>query len=437
MPFTFKIKTLGCPVNQYEGLAVKKAMEEAGFLATEGKADVYIINSCAVTAQAAAEARRLAGQAKKENPHALVVLAGCYPQVYTEEVKKRLPQVDVIIGTAGRARLPEILKRRLLEPDGSREVLVETGEHSTDDFADFPLAAPGNRTRPVLKIQEGCDEACTYCVVRVARGRSRSLDPAKVLSRVAELAGTGYREIVLAGNHLGAYGRDIPGWSLARLIRELNALPFDFRLRLNYIEPMDAGEELLSALAGSSKVCPFLYLPLQSGSDRILQKMGRRYTAEEFARTVRRARELMPDASIWSDVIAGFPGETEEDHRRTCELARALGLSHLHVFPFSPRPGTPAALYPDQVAPDVKKRRVQELRALDGELALRYHRRFPGRTLRVLVEKVEDGTAEGFSEHYVRVRFPVSSGTVSRGSLVTVRAVAAHPWGVEGVEARN
>ncbi|WP_051276358.1 tRNA (N(6)-L-threonylcarbamoyladenosine(37)-C(2))-methylthiotransferase MtaB [Desulfovirgula thermocuniculi] len=436
MPFTFKIKTLGCPVNQYEGLAVKKAMEDAGFLATEGKADVYIINSCAVTAQAAAEARRLASQAKRENPHALVVLAGCYPQVYPEEVKERLPQVDVIIGTAGRARLPEILKRRLLQPGACREVQVDPGGPGPD-LEDLPPAAPGNRTRPVLKIQEGCDEACTYCVVRVARGRSRSLDPAKVLSRVAELAGAGYREIVLAGNHLGAYGRDMPGWSLARLIREIDALPYDFRLRLSYIEPMDAGEELLLAIAGSSKACPFLYLPLQSGSDRILRKMGRRYTAEEFARTVRRARELMPDASIWSDVIAGFPGETEEDHRKTIDLARALGLSHLHVFPFSPRLGTPAALYPDQVAPDVKKRRVQELRALDGELALRYHRRFPGRTLRVLVEKVEGGTAEGFSEHYVRVRFPVSSGAVARGSLVTVRAVAAHPWGVEGVEARN
>lgn len=430
MPFTFKIKTLGCPVNQYEGLAMKKAMEDAGFLPTEKTADIYIINSCAVTASAAAEARRLASQAKKENPRALVVLAGCYPQVYWEEVKERLPQVDIIIGTAGRSRLPEIIQHRLSQRVDRPDILVNANGVGME-VEDFPFTTSYNRTRPVLKIQEGCDEACTYCIVRVARGRARSLDPATVLARVEELARAGHREIVLAGNHLGAYGKDIPGWSLARLIKEIIKIPYPFRLRLSYLEPMDVTYELLEVVAGAEKVCPFLYLPLQSGSDRILEKMGRRYTSADYAGIVRQARDLVPEMSIWTDVIAGFPGEEEEDHLRTVELVRELALSHLHVFPFSPRPGTAAARFPSQVAPDVKKRRVQELRALDGVLSANYHQRLVGRKAKVVVERVREGCGEGISEHYVKVRFPAIPG-VSKGSMVEVVLTAAHPWGMEG-----
>ena len=430
MPYTFKVKTLGCPVNQYEGRALELAMEEAGFVPTGDIADIYIINSCVVTQAAAAEARRLASQAKKENPRSLVVLAGCYPQVYWEEIKEKLPQVDIIIGTTGRSRLPAIIARQLAETHREQKaIIVEHGPG--EEFEEFPLTGNYGRTRPVIKIQEGCDEACTYCIVRKARGLPRSLAPEKVVAQVKHFVTMGCREIVLAGTHLGAYGKDLPGWNLARLIKELDALPHSFRLRLSYIEPMDLCLEFLQTLARARKVCPFLYLPLQSGSDRILQKMGRRYTSVEFARLVQKARELIPGLSIWTDLIVGFPGETEDDHQQTMKLVEELALSHLHVFPYSPRPGTEAAVFPDQVAPDVKKRRVQELRALDEKLSLRFHRQLVGKRVQVLVEKVEENLGEGFSEHYVKVRFPVGNPEL-KGSLVPVQVLAAGSWGVEG-----
>ncbi|HHW42977.1 MAG TPA: tRNA (N(6)-L-threonylcarbamoyladenosine(37)-C(2))-methylthiotransferase MtaB [Desulfotomaculum sp.] len=429
MSYTFQIKTLGCPVNQQEGRGLAEAMIRAGFIETTGSADVYIVNSCVVTRAAAAEARRLAAKARRENPEALVVLAGCYPQVYREEIAEKLPGVDLITGTAGRAKLPALISRRLAGEPVERLLVTPHGPDET--FEELPVVEHYGRTRPVIKIQEGCDEACTYCIVRVARGLPRSLAPKKVLARVRRFVEQGYREVILAGTHLGTYGKDIPGWNLARLIREISRLPGDFRLRLDYVEPMDVNLELLEAMAAPSRVCPFLYLPLQSGSDRVLQRMGRRYTAGDYARLVLTARELIPGLSLWTDLIAGFPGEREEDHRQTLQFVEGLALSHLHVFPYSPRPGTAAATFPDQVAPDVKKKRVDELRALDRELSLRFHRQQVGKQVQVLVEKIKNGQGEGFSEHYVRVRFPATDPEM-KGRLIPVQVTAARQWGVEG-----
>lgn len=429
MPYTFQIKTLGCPVNQHEGRALAEIMAAAGFKEATDTADIYIINSCAVTGAAAAETRRLAAKAKRENPGALVVLAGCYSQVYGRDIAARLPGVDLITGTTDRSRLPEFISRRLTGENTGR--LLITAHRPGEAFEELPQPARYGRTRPVIKIQEGCDESCTYCVVRLARGLPRSLNPAGVLARVHHLAENGSREIILAGTHLGTYGKDIPGWNLARLVREAGALPGDFRLRLDYVEPMDLTYELLEAIATSTKVCPFLYLPLQSGSNQVLEKMGRRYTANDYARLVKTAHELIPGLAVWTDLIAGFPGETAEDHQQTMFLVRQLAFSHLHVFPYSPRPGTAAASFPGQVAPDVKKKRVQELRALGEELSLEFYRGLTGREVQVLVERVADGAGEGHSEHYVKVRFPDASPGL-RGSLVPVRVLSARPWGVEG-----
>jgi len=428
-PHTFQIRTLGCPVNQFEGRALAEAMTRAGFRETAGAADVYIVNSCAVTGAAAAEARRLIRGVKRDHPGSLVVLAGCYPQVYRAEIEDGLPEADLVVGTADRSRLPELVRQRLF---GAGVPRIQVEEHRPgESFGELPLPARYGRARPVLKIQEGCDEACTYCIVRVARGRPRSMDPAQVLGRVRHLLDLGYREIVLAGTHLGAYGKDRPGWNLARIVREAGALSYDFRLRLDYVEPVDVSRDLLEAMASSSRVCPFLYLPLQSGSDPVLRKMGRRYTAGDYVRLVETARGLIPGLAVWTDLIAGFPGETPEDHAATVSLVRQLAFARLHVFPYSPRPGTAAASFPGQIAPDVKKKRVLELRALGRELSLVFHRGLVGKETRVLGEKVAAGRAEGHSERYVKVGFP-APGPALRGSLVTVRVTAAREWGVEG-----
>jgi len=429
LPYTFRVKTLGCPVSQSEGRAMAEIMTRAGFLETEDAADVFIVHSCAVTGAAAAEARRLIRGVKKDHPRSLTVLAGCYPQVYWAEIENGLPQADLVIGTAGRSRLPELVLQHLA--GGGAPRIQVAGHRPGDGLEELPLPDCYGRARPVLKVQEGCNEACTYCIVRAARGRPRSMDPAQVLARVRRLADLGYREIVLAGTHLGAYGRDLAGWDLARIVWELASLPYDFRLRLDYVEPVDVSRDLLEVMASSPRVCPFLYLPLQSGSGAVLRRMGRRYTVEEYVRLLETAREVIPGLAVWTDLIAGFPGETCEDHAATVSLVKELAFARLHVFPFSPRPGTPAASFTAQVAPEVKKRRVLELRALGRELSLAFHRALAGKEVRVLVEKVAAARAEGNSEQCVKVGF-CASGPHLRGTLVPVRVLMGEEWGVEG-----
>ncbi|MBF7084028.1 tRNA (N(6)-L-threonylcarbamoyladenosine(37)-C(2))-methylthiotransferase MtaB [Desulfallas sp. Bu1-1] len=436
---TFKVITFGCPVNQYESAAIESAMLERGFVKAKGRARINIINSCVVTGAAAAEARRVARKIKRDDPRALVVLCGCYPQVYYRELQQELPEVDIITGTRGRSALPGIISRYLKDEGSAPEVLVQ--EHGKNGgFEEMPPVSEYGRARPVVKIQEGCNEFCTYCIVRQARGKSRSLPAAKVLDQVRRLLEAGYREIVLAGNQLGLYGYDLGDHDLPWLIEEISNLPYDFRIRLNYVEPVNVTGRLLEVVAGNPRVCDHLYIPVQSCSDRVLKRMGRRYRAADFAAIVNRARELAPGISIWTDLIVGFPGEEESDHVTTMEIIRSLELAHLHVFPYSPRPGTPAARLADSVRPDVKRRRAEEMQELDRQLVYNYNRSMLGKELRVLVEKVElDGTdcfGEGYAGNYVRVKTLLKNnlpgGDQPGGHFVTVMVDAAHPHGVVG-----
>lgn len=433
-PVTYKIITLGCPVNQAESAAMEGALQEAGFQPAEETADIYIINSCAVTKVAARKSRKEARQARRENPHALVILVGCYGQVEHEEIKELVPEVDVIIGTTGRSRLPQIIDEYLKTGTRQREVRVQ--KHFRGEQYEEMGLSRYSRQRPVVKIQEGCDEFCTYCVVVLARGTPRSRDPELVEKEVAQLVAAGHREIILAGTHLGIYGRDLGDISLAQLLKRLSNLEYPFRIRLSSLEPMGVTDELLEVMAESPRICPHLYLPLQSGCNRTLKRMGRRYTIEEFSAIVEKARALMPEVSVISDIIVGFPGETEEDHRESMEAVRRLRLSGLHVFPYSPRPKTPAARYPNQVRPDIKKHRVEEMKALGEELAFQFYQEQMGKELQVLVEKVkqQDGVArgEGFSENYTLVRFLMDRREAAKGSFVPVKAEKAYRWGVEG-----
>lgn len=438
--YKFKVTTFGCPVNQGESAAIAAAMSSEGFCKTEGRAEIYIINSCVVTGSAAAEARRVARKIKREEPGAMVVLAGCYPQVYHAELAGELPEADIIIGTKGRSGLPGLIRKRLDSGANCPRVMIEE-HYGSDLFEEMSTAGHYRRTRPVVKIQEGCNEHCTYCIIRKARGRSRSLPVEKVLEQVRVLLDGGHKEIILAGNQLGLYGLDQGDTDLPDVIQTVSLLPGDFRIRLSYVEPINVTEELLTTVAGNPKVCKYLYLPVQSCSDRILKKMGRRYRAEDFARIVKRAGELMPGVSIWTDLIAGFPGEEDTDHNATVTMMRELALSHLHVFPYSPRPGTPAVHLADNVPPDVKKERAAQLQELGRDLAYVYNRAQVGKELRVLVERViagEDGKrfAEGYADNYVQVRIP--RGVLATGQsevtnrFVTVRAVKAFPRWVEG-----
>ncbi|MCF8010274.1 MAG: tRNA (N(6)-L-threonylcarbamoyladenosine(37)-C(2))-methylthiotransferase MtaB [Clostridiales bacterium] len=428
---TFKVINFGCPVNQYEACAMESAMQKAGFEKISEKADIYIVNSCVVTASAAAGARRTVRGAKRENPEALTVLAGCYPQVYYREIEKQLSEADLIIGTTGRAMLPGLIRDKLA---GRLNQKIMVKEHDGKEvFEDMPLEYGYNRIRPVVKVQEGCNEYCTYCIIAWARGKPRSLSPQRVIEQAVYLVKLGYKEIILAGNHLGIYGRDIPGWDLVKLLKELDNISGKFRIRLNYLEPMDVQDKLFETAASSSKICPHFYLPMQSGSDLILKKMGRKYTSDDYRNLVRKARAMSPDVSVFSDIITGFPGEKESDHQKTMEIIEDLQLSKIHAFSYSPRPGTPAEKFTDNVRPDVKKRRVKELRSKDKELESNFKSRMVGKILFVLPERqIEDEGcvySEGLSANNVRVRI-LTDGV--KEDIIKVKAVKAYEWGVLG-----
>ncbi|MTI85430.1 MAG: tRNA (N(6)-L-threonylcarbamoyladenosine(37)-C(2))-methylthiotransferase MtaB [Firmicutes bacterium] len=431
---TFKVINFGCPVSQYESEAISSSMKKAGFIETSGPAEIIIVNSCVVTGPAAAEARRVIRKAKRENPVGLTVMAGCYPQVYHRQLKEELPEADMLIGTTGRKKLPQLIRQKLGKSRQGAEDFVR--EHGGKEiFEDMPVETRYSRARPVVKIQEGCDEFCTYCIVARARGKPRSMSPDRILEQVRHFVDLGHREIILAGNHLGIYGKDIPGWNLVKIIKVLDKLPGRFRVRLNYIEPMDINENFLETIAQSKRVCHHLYLPLQSGSNKVLKRMGRRYAREDFCAVVKKARELMPDLSVYTDIIVGFPGETEIDHQATVDIVENLRLSRLHIFPYSPRPGTPAVEFKETVRPDIKKQRLEELWALDTKLSRNFHALMQGRSLDVLIERLVsvDGQVEGegLSGNNVRVTIPLQDDSLV-GEIVQVKVCGGYDWGVAG-----
>lgn len=422
--------TLGCKVNQYDSEAMLALFRRHGYEAVDfgRKADVYVINTCTVTHEGDRKSRQLVRRAKRLNPEAVVVVAGCYPQTAPGEVAG-IPGVDVVVGNRDRSRIVELAEEAAL----SGPINAVRDIFQVREFEEMAIEGFAGRTRAALKIQEGCQEFCTYCVIPFARGRVRSRRPENIRAEVERLARAGFKEVVLTGIHLGAYGRDLPGRpGLADVLRLIHGVPGIERIRLSSLEPMDLGEGLLTAMAGLPRVCRHLHLPVQSGSDSVLARMRRRYTTADFRRLVERARELLPGLAVTTDVMAGFPGETEEEHAETMAFLEEIGFSRLHVFPFSPRSGTVAARMPGQVPAGVKERRVRELIAFGERLALSAHQQLVGRVMQVLVEDESgpDGLLEGYTGNYVRVRF-VGPDEL-RNRLVNVAVLSADAEGVQG-----
>jgi len=435
--------TLGCRVNQWDTDALATLFRRSGYQVVPfgQPAEVCVINTCAVTGESVRQSRQLARRARRLLPGAVVALVGCYPEAEREEAEA-LPEVDVILGTRERrALLPaveEALRRRkeaprLLSPGSPRR--TRRGE----PFEDLPREEVSGRTRAVIKVQEGCDEFCSYCIVPLARGGERSRPVESIVREAEELSRRGHREVVLAGTHLSAYGRDLGrGPGLAQLLLELEKVEGVERIRLSSLEPSALEEDFFQLLPRLRKLCPHFHLPLQSGSDRILGLMRRRYSTERFRNIIHRLRETFPHAGVSTDVIAGFPGEDEDDHRRTMEFCREMEFSHLHVFPFSPRRRTLAARLPRRVPEETKKRRVRELLELGAELSRSFRQKHVGRTVSVLVEGEREGWLEGLSAEGLRVHFRnrgtegTETKTVKPGEIVEVRVLGLREDGVEG-----
>jgi len=427
---TFYIEQFGCRATQADTAAIERQLRDRGFAAASESAwaDVVIVNTCTVTASADAQAREAIRKIHARNPAARVIATGCYAQRAPEELAA-LPGVSWVVGNSHKPEIPWLMDSMVAgAAGGAASGFVPANALGEENFSLLQgpakiltgnifeqralLAAPliggeGNHTRPVVKIQDGCNSRCAYCVIPFVRGRSRSLEPSQVIEEIARLSAAGYREIVLSGINLGTYGRDLsPRVELIELLRRILDETGVERLRISSIEPMDVTEELIALFASSERMAQHFHMPLQSGCNRMLAAMHRWYRAEHYARRVELIRERLPDAAIGADVIAGFPGEADAEHAETVAFIERLPFTYLHVFSYSKRPGTRAAELLDQVAAPVVKQRARELRTRGEAKAREFRRSQAGRELRVLTLRGERNAAEttpALSSNYLRV----------------------------------
>jgi threonylcarbamoyladenosine tRNA methylthiotransferase MtaB len=398
------IVTLGCKVNQFESEAMAEALEGEGWEVVPfgPEVDCTIINTCVVTGRAEADSRRWIHRARRANPKGLVVAVGCFPQIDPHGIISL--GVDGVAGNQEKAGIAEIVEEIQRGEGSVTEPVIKIGDVMG---AEAPPALEATRfrrhTRAFLKIQDGCNARCSYCIVSLARGRSRSITPASVLASLKELKEAGYQEVVLAGIHLGAYGLDLdPRTTLLELLEQIETGETPPRIRLSSLEPLEVTPELVAFISSSQKICPHLHLPLQSGADEVLERMNRPYTRAFFRDLVLDISERMPHAAIGADVMVGFPGEDEEAFGQTYDLLKELPLSYLHCFPFSSRPGTEAARMSGQVGELVKKERAQILRGLSREKRRAFYSRFIDQPLNLLIEhRREKGMLRGISRNYI------------------------------------
>jgi threonylcarbamoyladenosine tRNA methylthiotransferase MtaB len=408
------ITTLGCKINQYDSAVIQNRLaEKHSFVPFDVPADCYIINTCTVTDRADWEARQLVRRAKRLSPGAKVLVTGCYAQVNPEEVA-RVPGVDYVVGLN---HLDDLLSFVELPTATDLRVAVSDVKRERGIPVLGTRALPGH-TRAFLKIQEGCNYTCTYCVIPTARGLSRSVAPRDVMEQVRQLAAGGSMEIVLTGIHLGGYGHDLtPKEDLTALLERIAGSRLVPRVRLSSLDPREVPDQLLDLMAGSDIICPHLHICAQAGEDQILKRMRRNYDTAYYRELLAKVRERLPDAALGSDIIVGFPGESDQSFENSMEFFASLPLTYFHVFPFSIRRGTAAASLPDQVPGHVKKARAKRMRELGASKKRHFCSTFEGRRVAALVEEKVDKTTgchRGFSRNYLPVLIPGEGDWVNR-----------------------
>jgi threonylcarbamoyladenosine tRNA methylthiotransferase MtaB len=397
------VTTLGCKINQYDSAVIRSRLEEKhSFVPFDEQADCYIINTCTVTDRADWEARQLVRRAKRRSPSSKVLLTGCYAQVSPGEVA-RVPGVDFVVGLN---RLDDLV--RLVETTdlNSPRIHVSDVQRQRGVPVLGTRALPGH-TRAFLKIQEGCNYTCTYCIIPSARGLSRSVAPREVLNQVRLLADAGYAEIVLTGIHLGGYGQDLtPKMDLTALVEMLGDSRLVRRIRLSSLDPREVPDRLLDLMACSEVICPHLHICAQAGEDAILKQMRRNYDTAYYRELLSKTRERLPEAALGSDIIVGFPGESDEQFESSLTYFASLPLTYFHVFPYSARRGTAASILPDPLAIPIKRARAQRMRQLGAQKKEQFCQTFRGRRMPVLIEEKIDrgsGGRRGFSRNYLPI----------------------------------
>ena len=423
---TFAITTLGCKVNAYESQGYAQHLIDMGMEEVDFKecADIYIINTCAVTNTAAAKSRQKIHQAQRQNKNAMIVVVGCYAQSSAEQLSKDA-SIDLVIGSDQKELLPLLIKEQLKQ-QGPR-VLVNDISHMSV-FEALPVRRFAHQTRAYLKIQDGCNQFCTYCIIPYARGRERSLAPDEVIQRTKELVCNHHLEIVLTGIHTGRYGREHHidlTQLLERMCHEVTGLA---RIRISSIEINEISDALIALMRREPKIARHLHIPLQSADNDVLKAMHRPYTIEEYAKRVEEIREQLPDISISADVITGFPGESEAQFLAGMQAIRNMKLSFLHVFPFSKRDGTKAALMDGQLSAEIKKQRCTLLHQLSEELKQNYETGFLHREVRVLWERKESNMMFGHTSEYIGVYAPLDETRLHTMEQVVILSSFNDKW---------
>lgn len=418
---SFTLTTLGCKVNRYESEAISEQLVDQGWhpINKEANANLCVVNTCTVTGKAAMQSRQLARKMIRSHQHALVVVTGCYAQV-VPQVFAAMPGVHYVVGNAFKHQIPQLAESR---KEYWPALTIVEGLSAPRPFQDLAITRFGHRTRPFVKIQDGCDAFCSYCIIPYARGRSRSLKPEIVIQRIRGLKEEGYSEVVLCGIHIGQYGQDLtPVTSLVKLIRAIDVPQGPQRLRLSSIEPMELSQDFIRQVANSERICPHLHIPLQSGDNGVLKAMNRPYSTESYKELIHHIIHMMPHAAIGVDVLVGFPGETERAFENTCRLIERLPVAYLHVFPFSAHKGTAAESLPNRVSPETIKKRCHYLRAIGQAKRMQFYERYVGSTWEVLIEGQRDrttGCLRGFTKNYIPVLVKGDEGFFHR--VVEVR----------------
>lgn len=415
---TVSFLTLGCKVNQYDSDAMRTIFLQQGYKAVkeEEEADVYVINTCSVTSIGDRKSRQMVRKIRRKHPQAVIAVAGCYAQI-APEIFEAMGDIDVIVGAQNRLKIVEYVEQA---QEKEKTINAVKDIMSLTEFENLYVDAEGEtKTRAFIKVQEGCDNYCTFCIIPFARGKLKSRKQKDAVEEIRRLVLKGYREIVLTGIHLGNYGRDLhDGTSLATLVEELLRIPNLLRIRMGSIESVELSDDLINLIKDEPRVCRHLHLPIQSGSDAVLRRMNRHYRLPEYKKLISELREKIPGLALTTDLIVGFPGETEENFMETLETLRELRFSAIHVFPYSQRSGTPAAVFPNQVPGDIKKDRVHRVQELEKEISKEYRKTFLQKTVHVLIEEEKNGYFEGLSDEYIRVS--ITDKNVEKGRLYSV-----------------
>lgn len=398
----FKVVTLGCKVNSYESEAVSNIFEEKGYIRSENEADIIIINTCSVTSTSDSKSRQKIRHEIKENPNAIMCVMGCYSQVKAQEASG-IDGVSIVIGTKYRNKLVDLVEKY---QETKKQIVMIEDSDTFKKFEDLNVIDYYSNTRAYLKIQDGCNNFCSYCIIPYTRGRVRSKDKDLIIKEANNLVNKGYKELVLTGIHTGGYGIDLENYRFEDLLNDMSKEVKGIdRIRISSIEIHELNDKVIEVMQNNKMFVNHFHIPLQSGCDDTLKRMNRKYDIEYFKGQVNKLRESFVGCNLTTDVIVGFPGETDEDFNETCKNIREIGFTKIHVFPFSSREGTVASRLPNQINGNIKKKRVNELISLSKELGKEYYSKFMGQEIEVLFETYDNESNElsGYTSNYIKV----------------------------------